>query len=62
MTGRLQPGDTVRTPDGVGVIQSSYHGSHVVAHDDGTKRVYLTKQLTFVGRQLRLDDNQPAVP
>jgi len=72
MTGRLQPGDRVNTPDGPGTILSSYMATgwlspgtwyavrldeqDAYGHDKGA---YRGEQLEFLSRQLALPDSSP---
>jgi hypothetical protein len=66
MTGRLQPGDRVRTPDGDGQIIASYIATHeinpaayhiVQLDNDQQRKPYRTDQVELLNRQLTLGGN-----
>jgi len=64
MTGRLQKGDVVDTPDGPGQVTVAYatsgsHGWHIVQLDTGEAHLYPTEQLEFIARQLAIDTPEP---
>ena len=65
MTGRLQQGDHVRTPDGPGVVIATHIATHrinpaayhVVELDHtGERKPYREDVVEFLGRQLALDE------
>ena len=68
MTGRLQNGDVVDTPDGPGIVTLAYATFdrlttgdwHWVRLDTGGEaHLYPTEQLEFIARQLATDTPEP---